>query len=261
MGCWYTIKKRQVLALYNKKVSIIVPVYRGEKFIKNSLDTIKESVSRHFENFEIIAVIDGEVDKSLGEAKKVKGIKVVSYKNNMGKGYALKQGFKHCTGEFVTFIDSDIDLHPDQLKNFIPYLATADLIIGSKRHPFSRKNYPLKRILLSKGYQLFSKMVLGINLRDTQTGLKLIKKEVLDIIMPLVMVKKHAFDLELCFLAQKHGFRIVEAPISIDYKFSGSSINPNTVSSMFLDTLAIRYRYSILNHYQKMYHKNRFEIR
>lgn len=250
-----------MLALHDKKISIIVPVYKGEGFIANNLKTIRQSVSKYFPSFEIVAVIDGEVDRSLQEANKVKGINVLSYKENMGKGFALKHGFNHCTGDYVTFIDSDMDLHPEQLKNFIPYMATADLIIGSKRHPFSKKNYPLTRTFLSKGYQLFSKAVLGINIRDTQTGLKLIKKEVLDIIMPLVLVKNHAFDLELCFLAQKHGFRIVEAPINIDYKFSGTSINSSTISGMFLDTLAIRYRYSILRHYQKTYHESRFNIK
>jgi hypothetical protein len=137
-------------------------------------------------------------------------------------------------------------------------MATADLIIGCKRHPFSKLKYPISRMILSKGYQLFSSLLLGVSLRDTQTGLKLIKREVLDIIMPLLTVKRHAFDLELCFLAQKHGFRVVEAPISIDYKFSGTSIDKRTIIGMFLDTMAIRYRYSVLKYYQKMYHKSRF---
>ena len=219
----------------NKKVSIIVPVYKGEQFIAKNLRTIKNSMSKHFSNFEVVVVIDGNVDKSFQEAKKIKGIKVVGYHENKGKGFALKYGFKYCTGDFVSFIDSDIDLHPEQLKNFIPYMATADMIIGSKRHPFSKLNYPLSRRFLSKGYQLFSRFLLGVNLRDTQSGLKLIKKEVLDVIMPLVMVKRHAFDLELCFLAQKHGFRAVEAPINLDYNFSGTSIDKKTIFKMFLD--------------------------
>ncbi|MBD3355233.1 glycosyltransferase [Candidatus Woesearchaeota archaeon] len=247
-----------MLILHNKKLSLIVPVYKGEKFIAENLKQMKQSISKYFPNFEIIAVIDGYVDKSMEEAKKVAEVKVLGYKDNCGKGHALKYGFQHCTGDFVTFVDSDMDLPPRQLKNFIPYMATADMIIGSKRHPFSKLEYPLSRKILSKGYQLFSWMLLGVGLRDTQSGLKLMKKEVLDVIMPLAMVKRHAFDLELCFLAEKHGFRCVEAPIHIDYKFSGTSISRNTIFKMFLDTLAIRYRYSILHHYQKEYHNKRF---
>ena len=102
-------------------------------------------------------------------------------------------------------------------------------------------------------------MILGVSLRDTQSGLKLMKKQALDVIMPLVMVKRHAFDLELCFLAQKHGFRTVEAPININYNFSGTSIDKTTIWKMFTDTLAIRYRYTLLKHYQKEYHNQRFK--
>lgn len=236
-----------------KKLSVIVPVYNGEKFIAKNLEEMKHSISKYFPNYEIIAVIDGNVDKSREEAKKVKGINVVGYEKNQGKGYALKYGFKYCKGDYITFMDCDMDINPGQLRNFIPYLATADLVIGSKRHPFSKVKYPWQRKILSKAFQLYSHLVLGVKLRDTQSGLKLIKKEVLDVIMPLVLVKRYAFDLELCFLAQKHGFRAVEAPIFLDYKFRGTGINKKAILGMFLDTLAIRYRYSFLNYYQKRF--------
>lgn len=242
----------------DKKLSVIVPVYRAEKFIARNLEQMRDSISEHFPNHEIIVVIDGSPDNSFKEAKGVKGITVMGYKENRGKGAALKYGFEHSTGNYITFADCDMDLHPDQLKNFIPYLATADLVIGSKRHPFSKVRYPLIRKILSKGFQMYSGAVLGVNLSDTQAGLKIIKREVLDVIMPLVMVKKYAFDLELCFLAQKHGFRLVEAPINLDYKFTGSGVTTDAIWGMFVDVLAIRYRYSILNYYKKQFWKDKF---
>jgi len=244
----------------NKKISIIVPVYKAEKFIRKNLEQIKKATLKVFPNSEVIAVIDGFVDNSYEEAKKVKGIKVVGYLVNQGKGNALKYGFQHSTGDFITFIDCDMDFDPSQLKNFIPYMATADLVIGSKRHPFSKIYYSLKRRIMSKGFQIYSWLILGVHLRDTQSGLKLIKREVLDIIMPLVLVKKYAFDLELCFLAQKHGFRMVEAPVYINQKFGSTTITNRAIRSMFMDVLAIRYRYSILRYYQKEFWKNKFGI-
>jgi len=244
----------------NKKISIIVPVYKAEKFIRKNLEQIKKATLKVFPNSEVIAVIDGFVDNSYEEAKKVKGIKVVGYLVNQGKGNALKYGFQHSTGDFITFIDCDLDFDPSQLKNFIPYMATADLVIGSKRHPFSKIYYSLKRRIMSKGFQIYSWLILGVKLRDTQSGLKLIKREVLDIIMPLVLVKKYAFDLELCFLAQKHGFRMVEAPVYINQKFGKTTITNRAIRSMFMDVLAIRYRYSILRYYQKEFWKNKFGV-
>lgn len=243
--------------MQSKKLSVVVPVYKAEGFIAKNLEHIKESVSKCFPNYEVIAVIDGEFDKSAEEAMKVPGIKVVSCKQNHGKGHALKIGFERSSGDYVTFVDCDMDIDPEQLKNFIPYLATADLVIGSKRHPFSKLKYPLKRRIMSRAFQWYSWFVLGTNLRDTQSGLKLIKKEVLDVIMPLVLVKRYAFDLELCFLAQKHGFRVVEAPIYIDYKLNGSGINFKNIFGMFLDVLAIGYRHNIQDYYKRKYWDNK----
>lgn len=244
--------------MVNKKISVIVPVYKAEKFIAKNLEEMKKSISNCFPNYEIIAVIDGNLDNSLAEAKKVKGIKVIGYEKNRGKGAALKLGFEHSTGDYITFIDCDMDLDPQQLKNFIPYLATADLVIGSKRHPFSKIQYPFTRKLLSRGFQMYSQLILGTKLRDTQAGLKMIKREVLEIVMPLMMVKRFAFDLELCFLAQQHGFRMVEAPIGIDYKFTGSGVGTKAIWGMFIDTLAIRYRHSVLGYYKKKFWETRY---
>ena len=245
--------------MLHKKLSVIVPVYKAESFIRRSLEEIKKSISKNFPNYEIIAVIDGELDNSREEAEKVSGIKIVSYKQNRGKGGALKIGFENSIGDYITFIDCDIDIHPDQLKNFFPYMATADIVIGSKRHPFSKLNYPLLRRFLSNGFRVYQFLILGVKLKDTQSGFKLIKREVLEIIMPLLLVKRYAFDVELCFLAQKHGFRTAEAPLHINYsqfQNGGSTIKLKDIRGMFLDVLAIRYRYSILHYYQKQFWYN-----
>jgi glycosyltransferase involved in cell wall biosynthesis len=238
---------------------VIIPCYKAEKFIAKNLSKMKDSISKYFKNYEIIAVIDGEVDKSAQEARKVDGVKVLSYKENKGKGYALKYGFNHSTGEYITFVDCDMDINPEQLRNFIPYTSTADIVVGSKRHPFSKLEYPSIRKFLSKGFQMYSWLILGVKLRDTQSGLKLMRREVLEIIMPLILVKKYAFDLELCFLAQEHGFRVVEAPIYVNHNeaFKGSTINMHAIKGMFLDVLAIRYRFSILKYYQRKFWNNK----
>jgi glycosyltransferase involved in cell wall biosynthesis len=253
----FILKKAKIInhqIIKSKKLSVIIPIYKAESFIRKNLEIVKKTIEKYFDNFEIIAVVDGYFDRSFEEAKKVDKIKVIGYEKNQGKGHALIYGFLHSTGDYVTFLDCDMDIHPDQLKNFIPYLATADLVIGSKRHPFSKLHYPLLRKILSMGFRVYSWVVLGVNLRDTQSGMKLVKREVLEVIMPLLLVKRYAFDIELCFLAQKHGFRMVEAPLHVNYdSFKGTTIKPGNMMGMFLDVLAIRYRYSIIHYYQKKF--------
>ena len=251
----YTQKKTGI-----GKISVIIPVYKAESFIERNLREIKSIISQIFIDYEIIVVIDGEIDRSKEEALKVDGLTILSYEINRGKGHALNYGFEHSTGDLITFLDCDLDLNPSQLSNFIPYLATADVIVGSKRHPFSKLEYPLVRKLLSILFLCYSFLILGVKLRDTQSGLKLAKREALDIIMPLMSVNGYGFDLELCFLAQKHGFRTVEAPIHLTYQqFQGirTTIKLKDVFTMFTEVLSIRYNYTFKKKYRKKFWKTK----
>jgi len=245
-------------------LSVIVPVYKADAFIRKNLEKFLVSVKRlapaTIDRVEIVAVIDGYVDQSLREARKVKGVRVIGYPKNAGKGHALLEGVRAARGNVITFLDADGDFNPDQIANLFPYLATADIVVGSKRHPFSKIEYPLSRKILSRGYQILSKLVLGINLRDTQSGLKLMKREVLEVILPSLTIKRFGFDIELCFLAQKHGFRVVEAPVFIDFQGS-STVGPSVPFRMGSDLFAIRWRYSVKRYYQKKYQEAWFDFR
>ena len=235
-----------------KKLSVVVPMYNETNIYSNMQEMIK-SLDKNFKNYEIILVDDGSTNDCFKQAKKIKSkkLKVVGYKTNKGKGNALKYGYNFVNGDYVTFIDADLDLHPDQIKGFFDYLDGADAVIGSKRHKLSQVHYPGYRRVLSWFYQKFIFLLFGLNLRDTQSGIKLFKKELLDIVLPKVLVKKYAFDLELLVNAKKEGFKVNEAPIKLDYKFSGTGINLKQIYYMLLDTLAIFYRLRILKHYDK----------
>jgi hypothetical protein len=90
----------------------------------------------------------------------------------------------------------------------------------------------------------------NLNVRDTQTGLKLFRRQVLREALPLLAIKKFAFDLELLVVARQLGYRkIVEAPISLDYQFQ-STVNLGAAWRVLWDTAAIFYRLRILRYYQ-----------
>lgn len=244
--------------------SVIIPIYGKKPQLKKNMSKIfaslKSSESYYIHDWEVIAVIDGENKDSYRELNSIKDkrFSVYQYEHNQGKGYALLYGFKKSLGNYITFIDSDGDIPFQQIFNFFPYLATADIVIGSKRHPFSKVNYPFTRMIMSKGFQILSYIILGSKLRDTQSGLKVIKREALDVLSHLIKINRFAFDVELCFLASKHGFRVVEAPIYINYQGS-STIQVKTVFNMFFDLLRIRFWYSFKQIYQKRFIKNKFE--
>jgi glycosyltransferase involved in cell wall biosynthesis len=169
----------------------------------------------------------------------------------MGKGHALSVGVRHASGELVIFIDADMELNPREIRSFVSILERGgyDIVVGSKRHRESRVRYPVFRRLQSMAYQLLVRILFDLNVRDTQTGLKLFRREVLARSVPLLAVKRFAFDLELLVVAHHLGYhRITEAPVELDFQFE-SSVRPTAAFQVLWDTAAIFYRLNIVRHY------------
>ncbi|MCM8765638.1 MAG: glycosyltransferase family 2 protein [Candidatus Omnitrophica bacterium] len=238
------------------KVSVIIPVYNGsaciELTILETLKTFEEFSCR----YEIIVVDDGSDDDTFLKLKnlsrKYPQIILVRNKKNFGKGRALKKGFRFCRGDWVVFMDADLSLHPQQISTFFDILRLneADVVIGSKFHPNSRLNYPLIRRILSLGYYYFTKILFGLPVRDTQTGLKLFKYEVLEKVFPKILVKRFAFDVKVLVNAHRLGYKIVEAPVRLEQHWA-SSVGLSSILNIFLDTLTIFFRTYILRYYNR----------
>lgn len=236
------------------KLSAIIPAYNEGKKIYLDMNHIIDSLDKVTKDFEIILVNDGSKDNTLEEVSRIKDkrIKIKSYEKNMGKGYALRYGVNFAKGRYISFMDADLDINPDSLKNFFKYMEfhNADIIIGSKRHPQSKVHYPFLRRILSRTYQMFIYLLFRLNVSDTQSGLKLLKTECAKKLMNKVTVKKYAFDLELLVNAKRKGYKVVEAPIVLDYKFN-STVNFKAILGIFIDTLGVAYRTHILKYYDK----------
>lgn len=247
-----------------KLLSVIVPAYRQEKTIRKDLETIDSTLSQGLPanfDYEIICVIDGILDKTDGEAKKVKSfrIKVFSYKENQGKGYAVRFGMSKAKGNLVSFLDAGMDISPKGIMMLIAHMDwySADIIVGSKHHPVSRVNYPLLRRILSVGYHFGVKILFNLPLTDTQSGIKIFRREVVEKILPRLLVKRYAMDIEMLAVAKYLGFdRIYEAPIELTFDKTTSRIDWKTIFRMAWDTAAVFYRLKILHYYNDKNKKN-----
>jgi len=239
------------------KLSVVIPAYNEAKNIRTTLRRLLNILEKTLTYpFEIIVVSDGSTDKTVSQAQKIssKKVRVLHYKQNRGKGHALKHGVKNSTSEIVTFFDAGGDFQAQSIDKFIKLLEVfdADIVIGSKRHPASVVNYPLKRRFYSRLYQFLIRLLFNLNIRDTQTGLKVFKRTVLEKILPRALVKQYAFDLELLVIARQFGFKkIFEAPVKMKYNFSTSSIGAKTIFNILRDTAAIFYRAKILHYYDR----------
>ena len=237
------------------ELSVVVPAYREGPRIYDNLSRLLQELDELATTYEVIVVSDGNTDSTVSEVQRLASprIRILEYPLNRGKGYALTLGVSNSTGRLVTFIDADMELHPRDIRNFIRVMEQQklDVVVGSKRHPQSRVNYPRLRRVQSAAYQLLIRLLFRLNIRDTQTGLKLLRREVLMQVVPLLAVKRFAFDLELLVVAHHLGYRrIAEAPITLEYQFE-STTNLRAAWRALWDTAAIFYRLRITRFYDR----------
>ena len=157
-------------------VSVIIPAYKQEKTIVKDIKNIDDVMSETRFNYEILVVVDGYfLDKTFENASAIKRktVKILGYKNNKGKGFAIRYGMARAKGDYIVFIDSGMDIDPNGISLILEHLEWygADIMVGSKRHPASKVNYPTIRKIYSLGYYLFVKTLLGVGVKDTQAGL------------------------------------------------------------------------------------------
>jgi glycosyltransferase involved in cell wall biosynthesis len=240
-------------------LSVVVPVYNGGEEIVDNVAVIRRAAAGDLppEELELIVVSDGSIDgttERLLAARSDVDMRVIHYDRNLGKGYAVKLGALAAHGRWIAIVDADLDLDPGVIPR---YLQTAeheslDFAIGSKRHPASLVHYPRSRRMASWGYQQLNRVLFRLDVRDTQVGLKVFRREVADEVVPLLLVKQFAFDLELLAVGRALGFRRVrELPVRLDYQFSGSEVRSLAVARALWDTAAVFYRLRLLRTYQR----------
>jgi glycosyltransferase involved in cell wall biosynthesis len=237
-------------------VSVVCPVFNQAGSIRATLGEVIARLEGRGLNFELIVVSDGSADESRNEALHWAGprVRVLDYDRNLGKGYALRTGSLTARGEWIAWIDSDLDLDPAGIADFLARAQAEglDVVIGSKRHRDSRVDYPRRRRLYSWGYQQVVRALFTLDVRDTQVGMKLFRRDVLREVLPVVVVKRFAFDIEVLAVARHFGHkRIVEGPVTLDYQFRGSGVNWRAIANALWDTAAVFYRLRVLRFYDK----------
>lgn len=243
----------------NELVSILIPVYNMEKNIERNINILTEKISPFISNFEIIISDDGSEDNSRNVIEKVcnenKNIIGVYSKENHGKGNALKRACEIANGKYIIFCDGDMEIDPSQLENFFDIMRkeNADIVIGSKRHKNSVVNYSNVRKLISFVYFMFVKIFFHLPIQDTQTGLKLFKREAIINVFPRILVKAFAYDLEVLVACNSNGKKIASAPVIVNPNRHFGFIKLSVLWKTFIDTLAIFYRLNIVKFYKDLF--------
>jgi glycosyltransferase involved in cell wall biosynthesis len=229
-----------------------MPAYNEEKHIKEAIEEAIEALEKIGLNYEIVVVNDGSKDETTSKVlmciKKYNAIKLVSYSENKGKGFAIKEGFKHTSGDIIFLLDSDGEISPINLQEYFNALKYVDIAIGSKWHKQSNVQAPFLRKFLSKGFNILSKLLVGIKVSDTQTGFKAFKREVLGKLVKVQSVYSYVFDVEFLAFANFLKLKVIELPVSMRLN---AGFNMKKILQMFWELLGITYRLRIRKKYKK----------
>ena len=212
-----------------EKAIVIVPTYNERENIERLIDRVLAQDER----IEMLIVDDGSPD---GTGAVVDGIVAINPRvhvehrpRKMGLGTAYLAGFKWALGRDYAYIlemDADFSHDPIHLPQFLAAVENADLVVGSRYQQgrVTVVNWPIARLILSYGANIYARRLTGLRLWDATGGFKCFRREVLAAIdLSQVRSNGYAFQIEMSFRAWRKGFRIVEIPIVFVDRSEGAS--------------------------------------
>ncbi len=229
------------------KTLIIIPTY-------NELDNLQpllKAVSQNAPESDVLIVDDNSPDGTGQLADKLAEndthIHVMHRTGKLGLGTAYIAGFKYAiaNGYDAAFeMDADFSHDPTYLPDFLTAIENADLVIGSRYiRGGSTPNWSLLRRFISNGGNIYARLLLGMRVHDCTAGYRCYHRQVLEAIdLDTIQSQGYAFQVELAYRVQKHGFRIVEIPIVFkDRRVGKSKMSRKIFIEGFLRVLQMRF--------------------
>ena len=211
------------------KTFVMIPTYNEKENIKALIDEI---LKLKINNLHIVVVDDNSPDGTADIVKKIskykKNVHLLLRKKDKGRGSAGKDGFIYCLkhgANIVVEMDADMSHNPKYIPSLIKELKTADLVLGSRRVEGSKEiGRSGFRKLITLGANLYIKIMLGLKVKDCNSGFRCFRRKVLESIdLEKLESKGPAIVQEVLFKAHLKGFRIKEIPITFVNRTKGKS--------------------------------------
>ena len=203
-----------LLLLTGMELSVIIPAYNEEKRLASSLKVTLDFLKSK-KDYEVIVVNDGSKDDTAKIASKF-DIKLVSYEENRGKGYAIKRGIEEAKGRYILFLDADNATPISEMDKLLPKLKEYDIAIGSRYLPNSliERKQPWYRVMIGRMGNMVIRLLLIRGINDTQCGFKAFRKEAAKELFAKLQTYRFGFDIEVLARARKKKYKIIEVPVS-----------------------------------------------
>jgi dolichol-phosphate mannosyltransferase len=211
-----------------QRTLVIIPTYNEKENIERFIPLVLEQDP----SLEVLVVDDNSPDGTAGLVQKLMQsnprIHLLQRSGKLGLGTAYIAGFKWGLDrgyDYFQEIDADFSHDPRELPNFLMAIREHDLVIGSRYKDGIRVvNWPLSRLVLSKGAALYVRIVTGLPVADPTGGFKCFRRAVLEAIdLDSIKSNGYAFQVEMSYRAWMRGFKIHEIPITFADRFAGKS--------------------------------------
>jgi dolichol-phosphate mannosyltransferase len=235
----------------NPSVLLLIPAYNEENRIEPVLRDYARYFQEHYEGkFQLVVVLNGCRDNTLGVVERVaKEFPTVGwreFKAPIGKGGALIEGLKLAPmADLIGYVDADGATPPHAFHDLIKNIEGYDCVIGSRWLPGAvlHQEQSGKRQFASRVFHSIVQILFRMNIRDTQCGAKVVRREAVDKIHHLLLTADMAFDINLLYSLKNAGYRIREVPTEWTDKVGSKVVLGNTSLTMLLSVIRIRLLY------------------
>ena len=252
----------RICVVKEKEISVVVPCYNEAAVIYSNVKKLRAYLQDAFDAFEIIVVNDGSRDgttKELARLKDEMGIRVINHPVNEGKGKSVKDGVLSSRYSVILFLDADLAIPIEELAGFLVQLHEGyDIIVASRFVSGATLVSPVLwyRRILEIGFRWLRTIIVGDReVKDTQCGFKLFRREKGLSIFRMMTINRFAFDSEIIYLAKKLGCKVKEMPVALQNPQTSSVRLTFDPANMLVDLIRIR-----INDFRKRYEASGLSI-
>lgn len=223
------------------RISIVIPAHNEQSRIEPTV----VAYARYFTGHEIIVVCNGCGDSTPAIVERLSteypGIRLLVHARSLGKGGAIVEGIRHASGEIVGFVDADESVAPCDFDHLCAELQDFDAAIASRRVAGARilLKQPIPRRLASRAFNVFVRLVFGLELTDTQCGAKAFRTSAIGAVVDGILSTGFEFDVELLWRLRRQGYSVTEVPITWRHS-PGSTFSLLCGPRMLLSLLRLR---------------------
>ena len=230
---------------------LLVPAYNEERRIEPVLRDYGRYFRQNYHGkFQLVVVLNGCKDDTIGVVRRVAAdfpaISALEFAEAIGKGGALIEGLKLAPlAELIGYVDADGATPPHAFHELVQHIGGVDCVIGSRWLPGAVLHVEQsgQRRFASRAFHLIVQVLFFMNIRDTQCGAKVMRREAVEKVHSSLRIADMAFDINLLYSLKRAGYRIREVPTEWTDKIGSKVTLFGTSLVMFLSAVRIRLIY------------------